>query len=337
MIFFIYFLCIKNEIYNDVKFQFLIKFFLFSIYIYFSIYSNKIKFIKYKSSILKICICTLGKEENRYIKEFVEYYKNYGVDKIYLYDNNDINGERFETVIGNYVENKFVEIINWRGVQGNSTYYGIMNSCYQNFHNEYDWLIFYELDEFLFLKNYKNVKLFLVDKKFDKCQSIQLNWVHMSDNNNILYENKSLHDRFPKVGKNIVKGKYNKICYVKTIIRGHLNNISITQNHILSENLNACNGFGEKPKLKRIIQSLKPDYEFYFIKHYYGKSIQEFVEKINRGDLLRGNKNQVIEWAIEKFFYINEITPNKISYIQKYFKNKYNLTKYILKLEKNKL
>ena len=60
-------------------------------------------------------------------------------------NDNDINGERFETVIGNYVENKFVEIINWRGVQGNSTYYGIMNSCYQNFHNKYDWLIFYEL------------------------------------------------------------------------------------------------------------------------------------------------------------------------------------------------
>ena len=131
-----------------------------------------------------------------------------------------------------------------------------------------------------------------------------------------------------------MKGKYNKICYVKTIVRGYLNNISITQNHILSENLNACNGFGEKPKLRRIIQSLKPDYEFYYIKHYYGKSIQEFVEKINRGDLLRGNKNQVIEWAIEKFFYINEITKEKIAYIQSKFGSKYNLSKYISALKK---
>ena len=146
------------------------------------------------------------------------------------------------------------------------------------------------------------MKLFLVEEKFNKCQSIQLNWVHMSDNNHIFYENKSLHERFPKAGKNIKKGRYNKICYVKTIVRGHLNNISITQNHILSENLSACNGFGEKPKLKRLIQSLKPDYEYYYIKHYYGKSIQEFVEKINRGDLLRGNEKEIIEWAIEKFF-----------------------------------
>ena len=33
----------------------------------------------------KICICTLGKEENKYIREFVQYYEKIGVDKIYLY------------------------------------------------------------------------------------------------------------------------------------------------------------------------------------------------------------------------------------------------------------
>ena len=32
----------------------------------------------------KICICTLGKSENRYIREFALYYKGLGVDKIYL-------------------------------------------------------------------------------------------------------------------------------------------------------------------------------------------------------------------------------------------------------------
>ena len=32
----------------------------------------------------KICICTLGKEENKYTREFVEYYKKIGVDKIIL-------------------------------------------------------------------------------------------------------------------------------------------------------------------------------------------------------------------------------------------------------------
>jgi len=248
-----------------------------------------------------------------------------------LYDNNDIDGERFEDVISEYIKNGFVQIIDWRGVKGTSTYYGIMDSCYQTYHNEYDWQIFYELDEFLYLKDYQNIKSFLNQNKFNKCQSIQLNWVHMSDNNQIYYENKSLSERFPKPGKNVVKNKKNKICYVKTIIRGHLKNINITNNHLLSNSLKACNGLGRKSRLEDILR-VKPDYEYYYIKHYYSKTIQEFIEKLQRGDLLRGNSNEVIEWAIEKFFYINEITETKIKYIQDKLGSKYNLSKYISQL-----
>ena len=210
-----------------------------------------------------------------------------------------------------------------------------MNSCYQTYHNVYDWLVFYEIDEFIYLKKYQNIKSFLLNNKFNKCESIQLNWVHISDNNKLFYENISLHHRFPKVGKNIVKNKKNKICYVKSIIRGHLKNIIINDNHLLNKKLKACNGFGKKSKLKKI-RSLNPDYEFNYIKHYYGKSVQEFVEKMKRGDLLRGNKKKTINWAIEKFFYINKITPDKLEYIRKHIGKEYNLTKYINKMNENK-
>lgn len=120
------------------------------------------------------------------------------VDKIYLYDNNDINGERFEQVIDDYTNNKFVELIDWRGVKGSSVYYRILNSCYQNNYEKYDWLIFYELDEFLYLKNYTSIKAYLRNKIFNECESIQLNWVHMSDNNYIYYENISLKKKVSK-------------------------------------------------------------------------------------------------------------------------------------------
>ena len=208
-----------------------------------------------------------------------------------------------------------------------------MDNCYQIHHEQYDWLIFYEIDEFLYLKSYQNVKSYLISNRFNKCESIQLNWVHMSDNNQLYYENRPLAERFPKRGKNVIKHKFNKICFFKTMIRGHLKNINITHNHRLSEKVKACDGFGRKSKVKGIL-SLKPDYDNYYIKHYYGKSVQEFVEKINRGDLLRGNDKTIVEWAIEKFFYINEVTKNKIKYIQDYFGSKYNLSKYIEELGK---
>ena len=98
--------------------------------------------------------------------------------------------------------------------------------------------------------------------------------------------------------------------------------------------MKSCDGFGKKSEVQNI-ESLNPDYEFNFIRHYYGKSVQEFIEKINRGDLLRGNAKNVIKWAIEKFFYINQITSEKIHYIQKHLGMKYNLTKYINEVIEN--
>ena len=85
---------------------------------------------KLKKKSIKICICTVGKNENRYIKEYIDYYKNYGIDKIFLYDNNNINGENFQDIINKYVEKNFVEIKNWRGIQ--SPQMMIYNDCYHN-------------------------------------------------------------------------------------------------------------------------------------------------------------------------------------------------------------
>ena len=49
----------------------------------------------------KVCICTLGKNENRYIKEFINHYVKLGVDKIFLHDNNEIGrkNEKFDILI----------------------------------------------------------------------------------------------------------------------------------------------------------------------------------------------------------------------------------------------
>ena len=300
----------------------------------FIVFFELLMFLKVNNKKIKVCLCTLGKDENKYINEFVEYYKNYGIDKIYLNDNNDVDGEHFEDKIQDFIDNGFVDIINWRGVTGGMTYYKIMDSCYQMHYNEYDWLIFYEIDEFLYLKDNNNIKSYLNRKVFNHCDAIRLNWVHMSDNNKLLYENKPLSQRFTKVGNNIDKSKLNWLCNVKTIIRGHLKNITIDHNHLLSKKLKGCNGFGKPNNLSNFL-SLNPDYEFYYIIHYYGKTVEEFIEKMNRGDLLKGNKLKVIEYAIEKFFYINDINLKKISYIRKHLGKMYNITKYLKKFKIN--
>ena len=82
-----------------------------------SYYKSKLyNIFKYFQSINKInkrntqvCICLSGKKENRYIREYVEHYKALGVDKIFLYDNNDIDDEKFDDILSDYVKNNFME------------------------------------------------------------------------------------------------------------------------------------------------------------------------------------------------------------------------------------
>ena len=52
-----------------------------------------------KKKNLKIALCTMGKKENLYVKEFIDYYIKLGVNHIFIYDDNDINTERIKDVI----------------------------------------------------------------------------------------------------------------------------------------------------------------------------------------------------------------------------------------------
>ena len=114
------------------------------------------------------------KKENKYISEFIAHYKNYGVDKIYLYDNNEVNGERFEKTIDVHISQGLIEIINYRGKQ--SIIYKVMNDCYYENNNNYDWLIFYELDEFISLYNYTNINQLIKEIKFAQYQIYKFNY-----------------------------------------------------------------------------------------------------------------------------------------------------------------
>jgi len=96
----------------------------------------------------KTAICLIAKQENRYIKEFVNYYKKLRINKIFLYDNNDFDGEHFEDILSKYIKYNFVEIINYRGKYKPQKQ--AYNHCYINNNKDYNWIAFYDADEYLY-------------------------------------------------------------------------------------------------------------------------------------------------------------------------------------------
>ena len=124
------------KILKIIYFRKIILFIFFDLFIFFHI-----KLFKF----FKVCICTIGKKENIYAREFVEFYKNKGVDKIFIYDNNEKNEEKFDAVLKDYIDNGFVKIINIRGLVAPQL--KAMEDCRKHYFRKFDWLIFYDMDE----------------------------------------------------------------------------------------------------------------------------------------------------------------------------------------------
>ena len=196
------------------------------------------------------------------------------------------------------------------------------------------WLIFYDIDEFIFLKNYNNIKDFLNEPKFNKCKIINLNWVHHTDNNLIHYENKSVIERFPKKFYNESQDQMNELVDFKSIIRGHMRNIKINCVHRLVLKFEGCDAYGRK-YLMRNIKKFNPDNKKYYINHYFCKSLKEFTLKVKRGSPNYGINDKNKLYKINKYFLYNKITKEKIDYIEK--ETKLNLTEYRNKIKNYKL
>lgn len=253
----------------------------------------------------KVCLCAIAKLENKYIIEFIEHYKKYKVDKIIIYDNNDLNSENLD-FLRDYTKNNFLEIIDYRGKIAPQI--KAYHECYYKHHNEFAWYLFVDIDEFINITQYSDIHDYLSQKIFNHCNSIYLNYNMHTDNDLIFYDNRSLIERFPKINQP------NNFCLGKSIIKGNIPNLHFLSTHVLAYNLTICNGFGKVIKMNRILCKI-PDYKFNFIEHYAFKSTEEFIIKLNRGDALFKFNN--IRAKIFYYFRFNKITLEKINFIAK--------------------
>ena len=276
-------------------------------------------FIDKKNLNIKVCVCTCGKNENNYIREFVSHYNKYGVDKIFIYDNNNKNGENFETILSDYIENGLVKIIDFRDqlkIQMTA-----FNHCYQENKNLYDWFIFYDMDEFIHLEKYNDIKAYLGKASFNKCKIIYLNHVIRTDNNQLYYNNQSLFVRFPqsqnyKNVNNSYQPRRIILDLTKIIIRGRLQNIYFTNPHLIFHNNNtSCNGFG-KIINHTSIHLDKPDHKKFYFDHFYFKSSEEYLNKLNKESVFYGIKRGYHLYWLQIYFAYNEITKEKLDYYE---------------------
>ena len=197
----------KNKIYflkNDRGFKILL------ILIYLLIYINFSIDLKIEKDI-KVALCTMGKMENLYVSEFVEYYFKLGIDHIFIYDDNDPETEKISDAL-NEKHKKFVTIYETRffHIDHQSKAF---TDCYNRNIKKFDWFLMVDMDEFLFIVD-NSLKRYLSNKIFEKCDFIKFHWVIATDNDLIYYDKRALFERF--------KPPYIKSKFIKSIIRGNI-------------------------------------------------------------------------------------------------------------------
>lgn len=266
---------------------------------------------------LKLALCTIVKNENLYIKEWVDYHLAF-FDKIFIYDNNDIDGELLSDVISS----DRVEIIDVRGVKtiNNSTIQPYSyTDCYSRFGKYFDYMLFMDADCFLRKEesDERSISDILSDNKFEDFDQIRLFMKIATDNNLITANgNYNLQERFTEF-KPFNRGySILKTC-VDTVIR-------VGPHGSDSNFVKSCNILGEQLDWKNFnsfsIIGKTPIYSTLWIDHYITKSLEEYIiQKIPRG-----YADGSFEFPnLNRYFRTNEMTQEKLDFILENYPNLY--------------
>ena len=225
---------------------------------------------------------------------------------IFLYDNNDIEGEKFDKILSDYIKNKFIEIIDVRGLS--AIQIPIYNYCYRKNFERYNWIGFIDLDEYLYIENNLSIKSYLYDQNFNKCQTIFFNWILYNDNDLIRYDKRDLIERFTNPVIKFEQGK--------SFVRGNIKNLVMPSSHIPGINVfSFCNSNGELIYPKNFFSNKFEKKPKAYIKHFYTKTAEEFCEKMKKGG---GHINKshpkykiIAQNRIQRFKKFNKMTNEK--------------------------
>lgn len=261
---------------------------------------------------MKVALCCIGRLENQYAIEYVDYYKSIGFDKIFIYDNNHDGEEHFEDVLQSYIDDGFVTVIDYRNKE--AAQLSAYNDCYSKYGNEYDWIAFFDFDEFLTLVKDKDIKSYL--SHFEGFQGVKINWMTYTDNNLIKSDGRGVLERFttPMEYDKAVTYKFPQNNHAKSIICGGIEGLKWNSTPHNIKGIKYADSIGNETN----DSPFQPyNYESAYIKHFSTKTIDEFINgkyEKGLGDRTIENYKKDVD-RIGYFFKINERTKEKEEYI----------------------
>jgi len=263
---------------------------------------------------MSVVICAILKDENHYLREWVEYHKSIGIDHIVLYDNNSIDGETVNDVIDDYIKENYVEVYDIRGEV--SMQCAAYSRCYSICYKKFDWILYIDIDEFLVLEKHINIQDFVNDPLYKKFDCIRICWKQYTDSGLLDVENENYSvsrftDYIPE-NCNYVSNQ------AKVLLRLDIRPcMKVTPHGALGEKgIRYCNTRGEKTTNANLVPNNTWDNAC--INHYRFKTIGEFV----KNKMIKGWPHNYLNFGtngldLSLFFQYNQPTLKKKLYAEK--------------------
>jgi hypothetical protein len=229
---------------------------------------------------MKVALVCIAKNEDSYIEEWVNYHLKLGVDQIFMYEND------WDSIF----ESPNLTKIKINGVRQQIPMYNEFISKYKT---EYDWVAFLDVDEFLVLKKHKNIHEFI--SEYSSYDAIGINWVLFGDNNHTNIENYGLINRFTmrQSGPNQ---------HIKSIV-----NLK-RSGHMFVHNHNGKCVDTNKKEINNTPFNENGPIDVAQINHYFCKTKEEFIRKINRGRADTGTYRDITDFDNHNFNEVEDLT-----------------------------
>lgn len=220
---------------------------------------------------MKIGICLIIKDENEYVEEWLTHYRNLGVDKFFIYDNN--------SSIPIKVDSDDVDVILW-----NNEEFGAQNNAYIDCcqkYKDFDYIGFFDTDEF-YISNTMNIKedLLNLTNKFGKFDGFGVYWRMYGNPKPYFTERKSINEYVYYHNNNHIKSFINPKT-IKYFPDPHYPSITGRYIDELGRNVNSPIGNHTSKTI--------------WIKHIWTRSISEFEHKLKRGDANKVLRNRTMQ------------------------------------------
>jgi len=253
---------------------------------------------------IKKCVVGIARNEDPYIEEWLNHYKNIGFSRAIVFDNNDkpTLGRIVEKAgLGSFctVDNRYV---------GKRTFVQLeaYRAAFSAYHWYFDWMAFFDIDEFLDTDG--TVDEFLSRPEYLGFDAVRIHWRIFGDCGLTRWSDEDVVERFDRP----LDISFDENMQCKSIIRCSASPSRFSCHG--AAGISSCDTLGKKCETFRDKNSGPVVWDVARLNHYRTKTIEEFMKcKYARGDDWNRFSNKLSE-----FFKINEVTDEKLAIIKEY-------------------